>query len=875
MPDTLVPYHLTCESRTTPMGLDERAPRLSWKLADPRAGQGQTAYRLTIATEAAEVAEVAEVYDSGVVASADTLNVVPAGLAVEPATRYRWTVTVWDADGMEGGTASSWFETGLLGAAGWAGASWIEHDPVTDPVADPPTFGEPLPERLASSAPVRLFRRVFAAADRPVRARLYVTARGLYRPFLNGVRVGDAELAPGWTDYRHRVQYQTYDVTDLVAAGENVLGAQVADGWWSGYVGFDRRRHAEHYGVRPRFVARLVVEYAGGGRDVVVTDGSWRETASHILHADLLMGEVADARLEPAGWDGDPGFDDTGWQPVAVAGEDHDTLIGMLDEPVRVLADLSPVRVTRLPGDRVLADLGQNMVGRVRLSLRGARPGAKVTVRHAEVLDDAGELYVRNLRSAEATDVYFAKGGAEEVFEPAFTVHGFRYVEITGHTDVEVTGRVMHSDTPFVGEFTCSDPLIDRLWSNIRWGQRGNFVSVPTDCPQRDERLGWLADAQVFLPTACYNADVSAFFARWMRDVLDGRLPGGAFPDVAPVLDRSIINREGAPGWGDAGVLIPWHLYRVYGDRRTLERAFPAMAGWVDWIAGGNPDLIWRRRVGNHYGDWLQIDAETPREVLATAYFARSAAVVARAAEALGRGDDAARYGELAGRIGDAFRAAFVTADGAVRGDTQTGQLLALAFDLLPAHLVEPAVARLVADIRGRGDRLTTGFLGVALLCPVLTRYGRADVAHALLRQTEYPSWLYSIAHGATTIWERWDGWTGHAGFQAPEMNSFNHYALGSVGEWLYSRVAGIDQAADSIAYDRLVIAPVPGDSLTSAAARFESPRGLVATEWTVADGVFRLAVTVPPGVRAVVLLPGDDTRHEVGSGTHEFTAAR
>ncbi|MCG5219379.1 alpha-L-rhamnosidase [Streptosporangium sp. KLBMP 9127] len=860
---TLTPYDLTCESRTTPLGLDESAPRLSWKLADPRAGQAQTAYRLRVGT----------VYDSGVVASSNTLDVTPDGLELDPETRYDWTVTVWDADGREGASASSWFETGLMGPERWAGTSWIEHDPAADPALDPPTFGEPLPERLDTCPPARLFRKAFTVRERPVRARLHITARGLYVPFLNGGRVGDGELAPGWTDYRHRVQYQTYDVTDLVEAGQNVVGAQVSDGWWSGYLGFDRRRHAAHYGVRPQLIARLVVEYGDGGREVVVTDGSWRESDGHIVHADLLMGEVRDARLEQPGWDR-PAFDDSTWRPARVAGADHQTLIGMLDEPVRVIEDLQPVAVTPLPGGRLLADLGQNMVGRVRLLIRGAAAGTRIALRHAEVLDDDGELYVANLRSAEATDVYVTAGRTEEVFEPAFTVHGFRFVEITGHADVEVTGRVMHSDTRFVGEFSCSDPDVEKLWANIRWGQRGNFVSVPTDCPQRDERLGWLADAQVFLPTACYNADVSAFFRRWLLDVVDGRSPQGAFPDVAPAVDRPVLNREGAPGWGDGGVLIPWHLYRVYGDLRTLGRCFPAMARWVDWIAEGNPDLVWRHRVGNHYGDWLQVDAETPREVLATAYFARSAAVVARAAQVLGRDDDAKRYGRLAEEIGAVYRDSFVAADGVVKGDTQTTYLLALAFDLLPADLVRPAVDRLVAAIEANGDRLTTGFLGVALLCPVLTRYGRTDVAYRLLHQTGYPSWLYSIRHGATTIWERWDGWTDHAGFQAEEMNSFNHYSLGSVGEWLYGSVAGIDQSDTSIAYDDLVIAPIPGGNLTSAAARFDSPRGPVATAWTLTGGVFDLEVTIPPGVRAAVHLPIDGSRHEIGSGTHRFTVS-
>ncbi|CAM5643571.1 alpha-L-rhamnosidase [Streptomyces pilosus] len=851
MPGTLRPYALTCEHRVTPLGLDEPRPRLSWKLADARRGQRQSAYRLQVAVE-----EGTNVFDSGVVASSDTLDVVPVGVTLAAATRYFWTVTVWDADGEEGETASSWFETGLMRPEGWGDAVWIEHDPETAPQAAPPAADPlPLPERLASSSPARLMRKVVTLRATPAKARLYVTARGLYRMSINGNRVGADELTPGWTDYRHRVLYQTYDVTAALSVGPHVLGALLADGWWSGYLGFDPRRPAEHYGTRPQLIARLVVTYGDGSTETVVTDSSWRETTGHVLHSDLVMGEMHDARREPEGWDRAATFDDAEWSPVRVADHDHHTLLGALDEPVRVTETVEPVGVTRRADDRVILDLGQNLVGRMRLTVRDAAPGTRLTLRHAEVLGDDGELYTANLRSAEATDLYVTAGRPVETFEPVFTVHGFRYAEVTGHADVTAVALVMHSDMPTVGEFECSDPDVNRLWSNIRWGQRGNFVSVPTDCPQRDERLGWLADTQVFAPTACYNADVQSFFSRWLLDVMDGQHERGAFPDVAPVLDRPALDREGAPAWGDAGVLVPWLLYRVYGDRRTLERCFDSMTRWIDWIAEGNPDRVWSNRVGHNYGDWLQVDAQTPRDVLATAYFARSTDVVADAAETLGHADAALTYRKLATDIRDAFRTAFVADDGTVAGDTQTGYLLALSFGLLPDHLVQPAVDKLASAILRTGNRLTTGFVGVALLCPTLSRHGRDDLAHALLRQSEYPSWLYSVRHGATTIWERWDGYTEHAGFQAPTMNSFNHYALGSVGEWLYARVAGIAQADDSTAFTELLVAPAPGD-LCSARARYDSVRGPVTTAWSLDGTRFTLDVSVPPGARATVRLP-------------------
>jgi alpha-L-rhamnosidase len=527
---------------------------------------------------------------------------------------------------------------------------------------------------------------------------------------------------------------------------------------------------------------------------------------------------------------------------------------------VRATETLSPRSIAARPDGTILADFGQNMVGRVRITIRGARRGDRVVLRHGEMLTADGGLYTANLRLAAATDSYIAAGRDTEMFEPRFTFHGFRYVEIAGYpgelASRDLTGVVLHSDTPGSGSMQTSDDTVNQLLSNIRWGQRGNFVSIPTDCPQRDERLGWLADAQVFLPTACYQADVAAFFARWMRDVVSSRLPNGAFPDVAP---RLVFERNGAPGWGDAGVIIPWTLWRVYGDRRVLEQGFDAMAGWIEHVRDANPELIWRQKVGNHYGDWLQVDAETPREVLATAYFARSTDLVAKAARVLGRHDDAIRYDELAARIRAAFVSRFVGSDGSIVGGTQTCYLLALAFGLLPDELTGAAVARLASDIEGRGCRLTTGFLGVALLCPVLTAHGRADLAYALLHQDAYPSWNYSIRHGATTIWERWDGWTQERGFQSTAMNSFNHYSLGSVGEWLFGSVAGIGQAPGSVAFDAVEIRPHPGGRLTWAAARYESALGLVESSWRIDGPELRLQVTVPPGATASIRVPTTD----------------
>ncbi|MQA80287.1 MAG: Bacterial alpha-L-rhamnosidase [Streptosporangiales bacterium] len=893
-PDTLTPRDPRCEFLVTPLGVGEPCPRLSWKLESTERGAVPSASRVVVrADESSEAG-----WDTGWIAGHDRTSVAYAGPALRSDTRYHWEVGLRDAAGDDAGRARSWFETGVLSPAEWR-AVWIARDTRTlPPIPVPQDHDRSL--RCEYLPPPLQLRRTFTAGD-VRRARVHVTARGVYRLRLNGVRVGRDELTPGWTDYAHRIQYQTYDVTDLLAEGDNVLGATVADGWWSGFVGMDARHQAQQYGTAPQFLAQLVLDRADGVREVIGTDGGWRERQGRIRYADLLMGQQDDARLDTPGWDR-PGFDDSAWPFAVVAGTDTTTLTATGDEPVRVTAELPARSVVQRP-EGFLVDLGQNIAGRVRLTVRGAVPGQRIRLRHGELLADDGSLYTENLRSAEATDIYYATGADEEVFEPEFTTHGFRYVEVAGYPGElradDVTGVVLHSDTTFVGEFGCDDDLVTRLQANIRWGQRGNFVSVPTDCPQRDERLGWLADAQIFAPTACLNADCAAFFARWMRDVVSGQDAGGAFPDVAPKV-CGCLDREGAPAWGDGGVLIPWHLYRTYGDRRVLDLSFGAMCAWVDHVHRHNPDLVWRHRRGNDYGDWLQVDAATPPEVLATAYFARSARTVSAAATALERPEITAHYARLAAEIGSAFVEEFVGDDGHVHGGTQTGQLLALAFGLLPDRLVDAVFGHLVRSVEERGNRLTTGFVGVALLCPTLAGHGRADLAHALLAQTAYPSWGYSVVNGATTIWERWDAWTADRGTQSAAMNSFNHYALGSVGEWLYTGVAGLDQAPGSVAWREAVVRPRVGGALTRASAEYDSVRGRFASRWQVDGDTFTLDVTVPPGAEATVYVPTadpdsvresgdvlDDAPHvrgvertgeeqvcHVGSGHYRFTAS-
>jgi alpha-L-rhamnosidase len=863
---SLTPYALQTEHRAAPLGIDEPQPLFTWKLSADTAGRRQSAYRLRVD----DTSTGGSGWDTGWVQSDDpTGGVAYAGATLRPSTRYGLHLEVRDQDGATSEVVSTWFETGLLRPDAWS-ARWLRRDPRSMPPVDPPEPGQrddtPL-DAVPWGSPPRRFRRDFELPGRPGRARAYVTARGIYQLRINGGRVGDDELTPGWTDYATRLQYQTYDITDLLVEGGNTVGAIVADGWWCGYIGFDSRQRAQHYGRVPEFIAEIHIEDADGSQRVIATDASWTEKPGEIRSADALMGEFHDQRLATPGWDA-PGFDASAWAPALVSGDDTSTLVGQLDEPVRVTEEVAPKSSTRSPSGKQLIDFGQNLVGHLRVRLTGLPAGTRLVLRHGETLED-GELYTANLRSAKATDqVVVAAGSDVDVFEPHFTSHGFRYVEVSGHPGElaldDLSAQVIHSDSAMVGDLHCSDELVEQLISNIRWGQRGNYVSVPTDCPQRDERMGWTADAQIFFPTACFNADLAAFMSRWMLDVVDGQDEDGAFPDVAPVV---LLDREGAPAWGDAGVIVPHHLWRTYGDVRVLERFFPAMRAWVDHIWRHNPDLIWRNAIGNGYGDWLQIDTVTPRDIVSTAYFARSAMLVAEAAETLGRTEDAAHYGALAGRVRSAFTAEFAKPNGVIGEGTQTSQLVALAWDLIPEELRAGAFEHLCRDLESRGVRLTTGFVGVSLLCPVLTSGGREDLAFALVHQEAFPSWGYSIRRGATTIWERWDGWTEEHGFQSVQMNSFNHYSLGSVGEWLWRSVAGIDQAPDSLAYRDLVIEPRLGARLDWVTGSFDSPRGMVKVAWRRDGAGVGGDLQVPPGRPAEVRIPATSVDDVVVDG--------
>jgi alpha-L-rhamnosidase len=855
----LTPNSLICEYFANPIGLDVRQPRLSWQVGAEQRGARQTAYQILVGKNPAVLEDPAAdvLWDTGKVTSDNSLHIPYAGPALQPGQRCYWRVRVWDEnDTVSGWSKIAFWEMGLLDSSNWQ-AEWITPD---------------WDEDVNRPQPAPLLRRSFNAEGGLVTARIYATSLGLYALRLNGQRVGDAVLTPGWTSYDHRLQYQTYDVTDLMREGNNVLGAILGDGWYRGHLGFSKSRNL--YGDRLALLLQLHLTYVDGQVEIIGSDGQWRAISGPIQMSDIYMGETYDARQEKPNWD-EAGYDDSDWYGVRLFDHPKEIVVAQVGPFVRRHEEIRPVRILHSPKGETILDFGQNMVGWVQMRVRGPQ-GTTITLRHAEVLDQQGNLYTENLRKAAQTTRYTLKGttDADEVFEPHFTFQGFQYVAVEGFpgepTLDNFTGIVLHSDTPSTGTFECSNPLINQLQHNIVWGQKGNFVDVPTDCPQRDERLGWTGDTQVFIRTACFNMNVAAFFTKWLRDLSADQLPNGSVPFVVPDVTTKTGSGElnpsrasGAAAWSDAAVICPWTIYLCYGDTRLLEEQYESMAGWVDFMRSrAGDDYIWRKDF--QFGDWLDYRGQDTRmpapvtnnELIATAFFAYSTHLLANVARVLGKTSDAERYADLANKVKAAFNDEFVTPSGRVGPNTQTAYVLALHFDLLPEPMRTLAVERLVEEIRQGQYHLTTGFVGTPYLCHVLSRYGYTDVAYELLNQESYPSWLYPVKQGATTIWERWDGIKPDGSFQDAGMNSFNHYAYGAIGEWLYRVVAGIELDSDAPGYKRILIQPQPGGQLTYASAGLDSMYGRIESKWTLEDEGFQLAVTIPANTEGIVHVP-------------------
>lgn len=869
---------LRCDYQLNPLGIENQKPRLSWQLASDQRDATQSAYQIQVRDQRGEV------WDTGKVLSAQSLHIPYRGPTLLSRQRYTWQVRVWDNDDRSSDWSEpGWWEMGLMQSADWQ-AQWIEPDWDEDPEA----FN-----------PCPYLRTTFALRARPVSARLYVTAHGLYEASFNGQRVGDAYFTPGYSSYHHRLPYQTYDVSNLLREGENVAGVILGDGWYRGSLGITSQRNT--YGQRLGLLWQLAVSYEDGSEQVMVSDGQWRATTGPILSSDLKAGEVYDARREMPGWDR-PGCDASSWHGVRVAVEySLENLVTSPVPPVRRRERFVPVKILMTPNGETVVDMGQNFSGVVQLRVNGPA-GTIIRLRHGEALDKDGNFTMAHLGIEPVFPpppqaiTYTLRGTGEEVYTPFFTVHGFRYVQVEGFpgtpTPENFTGIALYSDLPTTGSFTCSDSRLNQLQHNILWSQKSNFLEIPTDCPTR-ERAGWTGDAQIYAPTGSFLMQTAGFFTNWLRDLAAEQEPDGRVPLIIPRpsgaesnLPGPVTLLEGSAGWGDAAVILPWTLYQVYGDQRILEEQYASMQAWVDYQLRqaqdkykpqGHTALRYQERnplehelylwdTNYHWGEWLEPDDPVPGLLfsewtpetaqilsaphIATAYFAYSSRLLAETARVLGKEEDAQSYHILSEKIRQAFITEFVRENGQLTPDKQSSYVRALAFDLLPEYLRPAATGRLVELIQAAGTHLGTGFLSTPYLCPVLGENGHLDLAYALLMQDTLPSWLYAVKKGATTIWESWDG-IDEAG---NPHNSLNHYSYGAIGNWLYQVVAGLAPGAPG--YRQIIFQPQPGGGLTFASATYQSLYGEIASSWQIDGTRFQLTVTVPTNTTATVVIP-------------------
>lgn len=835
--------NLSCEYLTQPIGLDIVSPRLSWQILSQENNLIQTAYEIRVATDPKKL-EKPDLWTTGEIISNQSLNVLYAGKALTSGQRAYWQVRIRDSKGKKTAWSSpSYFETGLLSVSDWK-AKWI-------------SLAREKDDRRMK--PAQYFRKEFPAQKAIKSARVYVTSLGLYQLFINGRKVSADLFTPGWTSYNKRLQYQTYDVTDMLQK-QNAIAAVVGDGWYRGHIGFGHQHN--FYGKKLALLAQLRIDYADGSSEIIGTDESWKVTGDGpIVYSDIYKGESYDATKELANWN-KPAYNDVTWAHATFIDHNYNMLVASRSVPVRATQEIKALKQITTPKGEIVYDFGQNMVGWVKASLNGKK-GDTITFRFAEVLDREGNFYTANLRDAASTNIYVMKGDGNEVFEPHFTFHGFRYLKVTGlskpHTPESFTGVVIHSDMAATGKFSCSDSLINQLQHNIVWGQKGNFLDVPTDCPQRDERLGWTGDAQVFCLTSAFNYNVAPFFNKWMADLSADQFDDGRVPHVIP---NVIHEQHSSTAWADASVIVPWTMYLVYNDKQILETQYPSMKGWVEYmLRRAGDDYLWTG--DQHFGDWLAYatpwsdypGATTEKDLIATAYFHYSTTLLAKIAKITGRNEDAERYQKLAGNIKTAFNKEFVTSTGRLVSHTQTAYLLAIAFQLLPEDVLPRSAEYLANDVKKFGH-LTTGFVGTPLLCGTLSKIGREDLAFQLLNNKNYPSWLYPVLKGATTIWERWDGIKPDGSFQDVGMNSFNHYAYGAIGDWLYRYVAGIDIDENHPGYKHFILAPHPGGGLTKASAELESSYGKIVSSWNISQNEFTYDIEIPANTSATVTLP-------------------
>ncbi|WP_345232655.1 glycoside hydrolase family 78 protein [Olivibacter ginsenosidimutans] len=843
--ESLSLYDLTCEYQVNPLGIDQSHPRLSWKIRSDEMDVFQTAYEIRVTTDPKSFVHKGLSWTSGKVSSDQSVHIAYQGNELKSGQRYYWQVRIWDNKGH----ASSWstvnfWEMGLLAPSDWK-AKWIQY------TKDTPKASGPSP----------MFRKAWNTNGKIKQARLYITSYGLYEAYINGKRVGDAYFTPGWTSFHKQLQYQVYDVSSLVKSGDNAIGVSLGDGWFRGNLMGGRN----FWGKDLSLLAQLVIEYTNGEQQLIISDDSWKTSLNGpILLSDIYDGERYDARKEIANWS-TAEYNAQQWQPALVNDTlSYEHLISSAAPLVKTQEHIKPVKIITTPKGEKVIDFGQNLVGWVNFHVKG-QAGDSVVISHAEVLDKEGNFYIENLRRAKQQLTYTLKGGAEEHYHPHFSFQGFRYIKIDGAKELidlaNIEAVVLHSDMQQTGTFETSNALINQLQHNIQWGQKGNFVDVPTDCPQRDERLGWTGDAQAFFTTAAYNRDVAGFFIKWLKDVKADQFKSGAIPHVVPYMFNG--EQGGSAGWADVATIIPWNFYQVYGDEQILKDQYTSMVNWVQFMTDNSTDGLWNK--GWHFGDWLFYvpnddrdgrAAITDKYLIAQCFYAHSAQLMINAASVLHKSDDKQRYEQLLEKIKKAFLHEFVTPSGRLVSSSQTAYVLALNFDLLPENMRAEAAKRLVENIRSYDNHLTTGFLGTPYLCHVLSRFGYLDVAYQLLLQETYPSWLYPVKMGATTIWERWDGIKPDGTFQNKDMNSFNHYAYGAIGDWMYKNIAGIQPDEIIPGYKQFRIAPKPGGEITSAKADFESVYGKISSSWRIENNTMHLEIEVPPNTKAKLVFP-------------------
>jgi len=832
------PVNLRCEYLTNPVGIGTAEPRLSWQLAPkglvpgPR-GYRQTAYRLIVASDETLLAsDLGDLWDTGKVESGRTSQIIYPGPSLKAGQTCFWKIRIWDGTGgLSGWSSPARWSVGPLKVNDWKAKFISFHD------------GSPVHKSREELylPPARHYRKEFKASGGIKRATIHATALGIYDLYLNGRRVGDRYFAPGWSDYRKRAYYHSYDVTGLLTGGDNAIGAIVADGWYSGYVGYGvlvgygpYKSGRCFYGKTPALMAQLEIEYENEKRQTVITDTSWKVTGyGPLREADIQAGETYDARREMPGWAG-AGFDDRLWETAIPAEENGSIVAPYFDKggerlvelgfvepeklqaysapPIMVTQELPARKVTELmPGVHIF-DLGENFAGVVRLKTKGPA-GTKITLRYGEMLHPDGRLMTENLRKARATDHYILKGDPDgEEWVPRFTYHGFQFVEVTGLPHKPsldtVTGLVLHNDTPMASGFECSDPVINQLFKNIIRTQRANFVELPTDCPQRDERMGWMGDAQIYVRSATINADVASFFTKWLDDVEESQRSFGAYPDYAPYpMQHGGSGKSFGTAWMDAGIICPWNIWKVYGDTRVIERHYASMIRFMEFRRAISPNFG-GISIGNPWGDWLNVDDPTPVEYIDACYFAWTSQLMAEMAGAVGNKSDAAFYADLYGKIRAAFARDYIDKDGVLVVQSQTAHVLALAFNLLNEKQQKIAADALAEQIAQNDYRMATGFLGTKELLPVLSAHGHHDLAVRLFQSRQFPSWGYEVVNGATSIWERWDSYTKEDGFgrHNAAMNSFSHYAFGAVCEWMFRTLAGID--SDDPGLKHLILRP-------------------------------------------------------------------